>query len=487
MVSDFMAGPAPEAPPPRKIGKNFIKVPKRTAKDKAEELRTLSCPFYPCASAQDLRCLDMEKEKKDGFSPRGVLEACIRGLETESDSLKPNTSDNATHSAKSQTPSQWRKFFRLWKKSSVKRMPSFPPLSVPKISTRKSRSVRQCVDSDLSHLKSSWKVFTLSDLQTATNNFSQENFLAKGGYAEVYKGCLPNGQLVAIKRLIKGTPEEQTIGFLSEIGIIAHVDHPNTAKLVGYGVEGGTCLVLELSPLGSLGSLLRGSREKLDWFVRHKIILGIADGLLYLHEHCQRRIIHRDIKADNILLTEKFEPQICDFGLAKWLPKQWTHHNVSKFEGTFGYFAPEYFMNGIVDEKTDVFSFGVLLLEIITGRQAVDDTQKSLVLWAKPLLDNNNVKDLVDTCLEDSYIPEEMDRVLLTASLCVEQTPVLRPRMSQVAVLLRGDDYNPKGVKASQPRSLQRTYSEELFDAEEYNSTKYLNDLTRFKQVALGS
>ncbi|CAK9158567.1 unnamed protein product, partial [Ilex paraguariensis] len=123
--------------------------------------------------------------------------------------------------------------------------------------------------------------------------------------------------------------------------------------------------------------------------------------------------------------------QICDFGVANWLPQQWTHHNVSKFEGTFGYFAPEYFMHGIVDEKTDVFSFGVLLLELITGRRALDDLRQSLVLWAKPLLDNNKTKELVDPSLGDNYNPEEMDHVILTASLCIEQTPILRPRMSQ--------------------------------------------------------
>uniref|UniRef100_A0A5B7B6I7 non-specific serine/threonine protein kinase n=1 Tax=Davidia involucrata TaxID=16924 RepID=A0A5B7B6I7_DAVIN len=483
-----MAGPGPEVPRPWKNGKNSSNMPEKSVKGKTVLVRhrTPSCIFPSSVSAQDLRCFDMEKEKQDVSSPRGVLEACIRDLDTESGSPKTNTADSATHFSNAPAPSGWHKFFKLWKKSTIKRLPSFPPLAVPKISRRKSRSARESIDTDPCFIKSSWRTFTLSDLQTATNNFSQENLIGKGGYAEVYKGCLPDGQLVAIKRLTKGTPEEKTMGFLSEIGIIAHVNHPNTAKLIGYGVEGGTYLVLQLSPLGSLGSVLHGSKEILDWRARYKIILGTADGLLYLHENCQRRIIHRDIKADNILLAEDFEPQICDFGLAKWLPKQWTHHNVSKFEGTFGYFAPEYFMHGIVDEKTDVFSFGVLLLELITGRQALDDSQNSLVVWAKPLLDSNDFKELVDPSLGDNYDLEEMDRVILTASLCVERTPILRPQMSQVAILLRGDNYNPECAKECQKRSLQRTYSEELLDAEEYNSTKYLSDLSRHKQVALG-
>ncbi|KAH1259367.1 Receptor-like cytosolic serine/threonine-protein kinase RBK2 [Glycine max] len=268
-----------------------------------------------------------------------------------------------------------------------------------------------------------------------------ENMIGRGGFADVYKGSLQDGQLIAVKRLNKGTPENRTSSFLSELGILAHVDHPNTAKLIGCGVEGGMHLVFELSPLGNLGSLLHGvhlvpspNKNKLDWSKRHKIIMGIADGLLYLHEICQRRIIHRDIKGENILLTENFEPQICDFGLAKWLPELCTHRNVSKFEGTMGYLAPEYFMHGIVSEKTDIYSFGVLLLEIITGRHALDHLKQSIVLWAKPLFEANNIKDLVDPSLGDDYDREQMDRVVLTASLCVEQYPILRPSMSQASM-----------------------------------------------------
>ncbi|KAL9142638.1 hypothetical protein ABFS82_14G183100 [Erythranthe guttata] len=238
--------------------------------------------------------------------------------------------------------------------------------------------------------------------------------------------------------------------------------------MIGFGVEGGSFLILQLSSLGSLGSLLQGSKEKLDWSKRYKIIVGTAQGLLYLHEHCERRIIHRDIKADNILLSEDFEPQICDFGLSKWLPKQWSHHNATKFEGTFGYFAPEYFMHGIVDEKTDIFSFGVLLLEIITGRQALDESKKSLVLWAKPLIDNNATMELVDPSLENNYDPKEMARVISTAGSCIQQNPVLRPRMSQVITLLNGIDGKPKSTDGGRKQFLKRTYSEELSYVEEY-------------------
>lgn len=169
-----------------------------------------------------------------------------------------------------------------------------------------------------------------------------ENLIGKGGYAEVYKGCLPNGQLVAIKKLTRGSQDDIIGDFLSELGIMAHVNHPNTAKLVGYGVEGGMHLVLEFSKKGSLASVLHGiilllnnfpstnillffflirtfnsivllhlgTKENLPWCIRYNIALGTAKGILYLHEGCQRRIIHRDIKAANILLTEDYEPQV---------------------------------------------------------------------------------------------------------------------------------------------------------------------------------
>ncbi|XP_020540238.1 receptor-like cytosolic serine/threonine-protein kinase RBK2 isoform X2 [Jatropha curcas] len=430
---------------------------------------------------------DKEKERQDGYSPTGVIEACLEGL--ESTSIPPDIpkKEAQASSSKSRAQSHWGRFIRLWKKRSLKHLNFFSPLPMPKLPIRKSRSSRENpLLRDLYKFKSSLEDFTLSQLEAATNNFSPENLIGKGGFAEVYKGRLRNGKLVAIKRLTKGTSDEQTGVFLSELGIMAYVDHPNTAKLLGCGIDGGMFLVFELSPLGSLGSVLRGSQVKLEWSKRCKIALGTADGLMYLHEGCQKRIIHRDIKIDNILLTEDYVPQICDFGLAKWLPRQWTHHNVQKFEGTFGYFAPEYFMHGIVDEKTDIYSFGVLLLELITGRPAIDHLQQSLVAWAKPFLDNNDIKELADPSLGGNYDPEEMDRIVLTASLCIEPSPILRPRINQVVILLRGDEYAKRCAKERKKKSFQRTYSEELLDAQEYNSTKYLNDLKRHRELALG-
>ncbi|XP_028793496.1 receptor-like cytosolic serine/threonine-protein kinase RBK2 [Neltuma alba] len=440
--------------------------------------------FRSSTSAQDLRHFELEKEKEDVSSPRGVLEACIRDFDS---CLQSSEMENGCSRSKAQI--SWSKYFKNLKKRSMKRLASFPPLGVPTIPKGKSKSSGEDpVLTNVYNFRSSLVNFTLSELRNSTNNFSNENLIGSGGYSEVYWGRLQDGSLVAIKSLTKGTPDERTASFLSELGIIAHVDHPNIAKLIGCDV-GGMHLVFQLSRLGSLGSLLHGpSKNKLDWSKRYKIALGVANGLLYLHESCHRRIIHRDIKSDNILLTESFEPQICDFGLAKWLPRQCTHHNVSKFEGTFGYLAPEYFMHGMVDEKTDVYSFGVILLELITGRPAVDQNQLSVVLWAKPLVEDNNIKDLVDPCLHNNFDREQMDRVILTASLCIEHSPVLRPCMSQqAAILLRDDDFVRQPTNASRRRSFLRTYSQELLDAQEYNSTKYLNDLNQHKKIALGS
>ncbi|KAL9248077.1 hypothetical protein vseg_021439 [Gypsophila vaccaria] len=437
------------------------------------------------ASAHDLRALDIEQEKNDENSPGGALEAYKRKAALEADSPTKGPS----FCIPTRPHFRWRKLLRMWKKKSLKRLSTITP--VQKISSKINGSGEDHeptpqVDANMCKMKPSWKIFSFTELLKATDNFSNENLIGKGGFAEVYRGCLKGGELVAIKRLTKGTNDERISSFLSELGIIAHVDHPNTAKLIGYGVQGGLHIVLQLSSLGSLGSLLHGSRENLDWDVRYKIALGAADGLQYLHEGCQRRIIHRDIKADNILLTENYDPQICDFGLSKWLPRQWTHHNVSTFEGTFGYFAPEYFMHGIVDEKTDVFAFGVLLLELITGRKAFNEDRQSILLWAKPLLDKHDLKQLVDPILGSDYDDVELDRMVLTAAMCVQQTPVLRPRMNQVVILLRGETYCPDSVQGKQLKALRRTYSEELLDAKEYNSTRQYNEMRRHRQVAFG-
>ncbi|KAF8012223.1 hypothetical protein BT93_I0376 [Corymbia citriodora subsp. variegata] len=340
-------------------------------------------------------------------SPRGVLEIPIAGSESDHSVSSTCSWSPRENRSRGSSSSNWKKVMNALRQmkstrwSSTSPSPS-PPLPVvarrDRVSKREAKRLARILNADDESgttaaadaavagvprtQKPSWRNFDYSELAAATDDFSPENLIGKGGHAEVYRGRLPDGQMVAVKRLGKKEKEEvDRIGdFLSELGIVAHIDHPNTARLLGFGIEGGLYFVLRFSPNGSLASLLHGSTGIVDWTTRFKVAVGVAEGLQYLHHHCPRRIIHRDIKASNILLNEDYEPQISDFGLAKWLPEKWVHHVIFPIEGTIGYLAPEYFMHGIVDEKTDVFAFGVLLLELMTGRRAVDSCRQSLVM-----------------------------------------------------------------------------------------------------------
>ncbi|KAG5011922.1 hypothetical protein AAZX31_09G052900 [Glycine max] len=280
----------------------------------------------------------------------------------------------------------------------------------------------------------SWKCFSYEELFDATNDFSSENVIGRGGYAEVYKGTLNGGDEVAVKRLTRtSTDERKEKEFLLEIGTIGHVRHSNVLPLLGCCIDNGLYLVFELSTVGSVASLIHDENlPPLDWKTRYKIALGTARGLHYLHKGCKRRIIHRDIKASNILLTADFEPKISDFGLARWLPSQWTHHSIAPIEGTFGHLAPEYYLHGVVDEKTDVFAFGVFLLEVISGRKPVDGSHQSLHSWAKPILSKGEIENLVDPRLGGAYDVTQFNRVAFAASLCIRASATCRPIMSEV-------------------------------------------------------
>ncbi|XP_021810026.1 probable receptor-like serine/threonine-protein kinase At5g57670 [Prunus avium] len=282
--------------------------------------------------------------------------------------------------------------------------------------------------------KPTWKCFSYEEISDATNGFSSENLVGKGGYAEVYRGILKDGEEIAVKRLTKAvTDERKEKEFLNEIGTIGHVCHPNVLSLVGCCIDNGLYLIFYFSSKGSVASLLHDEDlPPMDWKTRHKISIGTARGLHYLHKGCQRRIIHRDIKSTNILLTPDFEPQISDFGLAKWLPSQWTHHSIAPIEGTFGHLAPEYYMHGIVDEKTDVFAFGVILLELISGRKPVDGSHQSLHSWAKPILNQGEIEKLVDPRLRGAYDVTELKRLAFAGSLCIRASPTWRPTMTEV-------------------------------------------------------
>ncbi|CAA6662314.1 unnamed protein product [Spirodela intermedia] len=278
--------------------------------------------------------------------------------------------------------------------------------------------------------KPTWRCFSYEEILHSTRGFHQDNLVGRGGYAEVYRGILQDGREIAVKRLTRASPEGQKQkDFLVELGTVAHVCHPTSPPSSAAA-----------STAGSTSS----SNERAHpppWELRYKIAVGVAAGLRYLHEGCRRRIIHRDIKASNVLLTADFTPQISDFGLASWLPSQWTHRTAAAIEGTPGYLAPEYFTRGVVDEKTDVFAFGVLLLEILSGKKPVDGAHRSLLSWARPLLREGATAELVDSRLADgSYDKDQLYRLAFASSLCIRARAARRPSMSEVLDLLAGGE-----------------------------------------------
>ncbi|KAA3464134.1 receptor-like cytosolic serine/threonine-protein kinase RBK1 isoform X1 [Gossypium australe] len=407
-------------------------------------------------------------------SPRCVLEIPVLGSDSDTSSCSSNSSSYSSRKPVFQKGNKdSMNLIGNVKKKYVRSFSLIPLLTSNDKNLRRTKlaklhaSEEEHVDiNSIPVPKPSWKNFTYSELAAATDNFSSENLIGKGGHAEVYKGHLSDGQIVAVKKLMKNEKQEED----------------RATCLIGFSVDGGLHLVLQFSPHGSLSSVLFGSPERLDWKTRFKVAIGIADGLKYLHYDCQRRIIHRDIKASNILLTEDYEAQISDFGLAKWLPENWPHHVVHPIEGTFGYLAPEYFMHGIVDEKIDVFAFGVLLLEIITGRRAVDSARQSLVIWAKPLLQQNEVKELVDPGLGDNYDPSEMKRTMITASMCINHSASKRPTMIRVVELLKNKE---SPVEGELKYCGERGIIADSLDLQDYSRTSYLNDLNRHKQLVM--
>ncbi|MED6110043.1 Proline-rich receptor-like protein kinase perk1, variant 2 [Stylosanthes scabra] len=282
--------------------------------------------------------------------------------------------------------------------------------------------------------------FTYEELARATDGFSDANLLGSGGFGYVHRGILPNGKEVAVKQLKAGSGQGER-EFQAEVEIISRVHHKHLVSLVGYCITGTQrLLVYEFVPNNTLEFHLHGrGRPTMDWPTRLRIALGSAKGLSYLHEDCHPKIIHRDIKSANILLDFKFEAKVADFGLAKFSSDVNTHVS-TRVMGTFGYLAPEYASSGKLTDKSDVFSYGVMLLELITGRRPVDKNQTfmedSLVDWARPLLnralDEDDYDSLVDPRLQNEYDPNEMARMVASAAACTRHSAKRRPRMSQV-------------------------------------------------------
>ncbi|XP_068302667.1 protein NSP-INTERACTING KINASE 1-like [Pyrus communis] len=319
------------------------------------------------------------------------------------------------------------------------------------------------------------KRFHFRELQIATHNFSSKNILGKGGFGHVYKGTLQDGTFVAVKRLKDGSALGGEIQFQTEVEMISLAVHRNLLRLYGFCItQTERLLVYPYMSNGSVASRLKG-KPVLDWGTRKRIALGAGRGLLYLHEQCDPKIIHRDVKAANILLDDYCEAVVGDFGLAKLLDHQ-DSHVTTAVRGTVGHIAPEYLSTGQSSEKTDVFGFGILLLELITGQRALEfgkaANQKVAILdWVKKIHQEKTLEMLADKDLTTNYDRIELEEMVQVALLCTQYLPGHRPKMSEVVRMLEGDGLVERW-EASQ--KVESTKSK----APEFSSSDRYSDLT---------
>ena len=294
-------------------------------------------------------------------------------------------------------------------------------------------------------------IFKLSfeEIKRATKNFSRENIIGTGNYGNVYKGILEDGSEVALKRFKNcSAVGDQT--FLHEVEVIASIRHVNLVALKGYCIETmpleghQRIIVCELVNNGSLFDHLFGPRmTKLSWPTRRKIALGVARGLAYLHNGVEPSIIHRDVKASNILIDENFEAKLADFGLAKFTPEGFSHLS-TQVAGTLGYVAPEYALYGQLSERSDVYSFGVVLLVLLSGKRAVieaDDNVETLLLvdWAWSLVKQGKALDVIDEGIRELGPLEEMEKYVLVAVISSHPLSHARPAMDRIVKMLEED------------------------------------------------
>ncbi|KAK1358409.1 Receptor-like serine/threonine-protein kinase ALE2 [Heracleum sosnowskyi] len=289
------------------------------------------------------------------------------------------------------------------------------------------------------------KIFSSSDLMRATDNFDAARILGEGGFGLVYSGILDDRRKVAVK-VLKRDDQQGGREFLAEVDMLSRLHHRNLVKLIGICTEDHCrCLVYELVPNDSVESHLHGIDKEiapLDWCARIKIALGSARGLAYLHEDSSPRVIHRDFKSSNILLEHDFTPKVSDFGLAKSALDEGNKHISTHVMGTFGYLAPEYAMTGHLLVKSDVYSYGVVLLELLTGRKPVDLSQppgqENLVSWARPLLtDKEALETIIDPYLKPNMQSDSVSKVAAIASMCVQPEVSHRPFMGEVVQALK--------------------------------------------------
>ncbi|KAG6516907.1 probable serine/threonine-protein kinase PBL24 [Zingiber officinale] len=280
------------------------------------------------------------------------------------------------------------------------------------------------------------KTFTFRELATATKNFRPDYVLGEGGFGRVYKGSLENsGQTVAIKQLDKNGLNKD---FLTEVNKLCLLHHQNLANMIGYCADGDQrLLVYEFIPLGSLEKHLLdlpSSQQPLSWLARIKIAYGAAQGLEYLHEKANPPVIYRDLKSSNILLDEDFTPKLSDFGLSRL-------GQMGELMGSYGYSGPECTSSGQLSVKADVYAFGVLMLELITGRRVIDTTkpthEQNLVSWATPMFkDQKRYPELLDPLLDGEFNLKELNQLVAVAAMCLQEESAVRPLMTDVVMTL---------------------------------------------------
>ncbi|PNT75381.1 PTI1-like tyrosine-protein kinase At3g15890 [Brachypodium distachyon] len=326
-----------------------------------------------------------------------------------------------------------------------------------------------------------WRIFSYKELHAATGGFSEENKLGEGGFGSVYWGKTPDGLQIAVKKLKPNTNTSKAeMEFAVEVEVLARVRHRNLLGLRGYcaGSAAGAdqrMIVYDYMPNLSLLSHLHGqfaADNTLDWARRMRVIMGSAEALVHLHHEASPAIIHRDIKASNVLLDSDFAPLVADFGFAKLVPDG-VSHMTTRVKGTLGYLAPEYAMWGKVSGACDVYSFGILMIELVSGRKPIErlpsGAKRTITEWAEPLIARGRLGDLVDPRLRGSFDGAQLAQVLEAAALCVQGEPERRPDMRAVVRILRGepgDDAAGKGGNNKPVRLESVKYADHLMETE---------------------
>ncbi|PNT01975.2 hypothetical protein POPTR_015G134500v4 [Populus trichocarpa] len=320
-----------------------------------------------------------------------------------------------------------------------------------------------------------WEIYTLKEILHATNNFHDDNKIGEGGFGSVYWGRTSTGIEIAVKRL-KAMSAKAEMEFAVEVEILGRVRHKNLLGLRGFYAGGDERLIVyDYMPNHSLIAHLHGQLAVdclLDWHRRMNIVIGSAEGIAYLHHEANPHIIHRDIKASNVLLDTEFQAKVADFGFAKLMPEGVTHMT-TRVKGTLGYLAPEYAMWGKVSESCDVYSFGILLLEIISAKKPLEKlpggVRRDIVQWVTPYVQKGAFDHIADPRLKGRYDRAQLETAIMIAMRCTDSNPENRPSMMKVVEWLNGGLGRTKGVSVV----------EDMVDEDEeqdYNGMKYDDD-----------